>query len=115
MTAHDRPDPTALPAGTPSQAHIIEFDLEHGHVQNFGQAGVAVYRSGRGELQVESGVTGGCYADPQIIADVQLWNAEEHYLAVFPDSTSMRSGGRQLAAAWGDSLPVAIHRVLAAS
>jgi hypothetical protein len=82
-------DISALPAGTPAQAHVLELDLEHGHVQNFGPAGVAVYRTGRGELTVESGATGGCYAESQIIADVQLWNAEEHYLAVFPDNTGV--------------------------
>ena len=69
-------------------------------------------RRGTGPV-LESGATSGCYSEPQIIGDVQLWNGEEHYLAIFPDEPSMLVGGRQLAAAWGDALPAGVHRVIA--
>jgi hypothetical protein len=58
--------------------------------------------SGRGARQ----------SQPQTIGGVQLWNADEHYLAIFADEAAMRDGGRQLARAWGDQLPVGIHCVL---
>jgi hypothetical protein len=107
-------DVTALPAADANRVWALEFDSEHGHVQAFGESEVYYYlpRCGAGPT-LESGVTGGCYSEPQIIGDVQIWNAEEHFLAIFPDESSMRAGGRQLAAAWGDELPVGVHRVIA--
>jgi len=97
------------------RAWVTEFDTEHGHVQVYGPGEVAYHpaRPG-GEAVLESAATGGCYTGPQVIGEVQIWNAEEHYLAVFPDEASMRAGGRQLAEAFGDALPAGIHRVLAA-
>jgi hypothetical protein len=105
-------DISTLQAGVPSRRWLLEFDREYGHVQVFGQGDVCYSRSGRGESFLESRETGGCYTEPQTIADVQLWNAEEHFLAVFPDEASMRAGGRQLAREWGGRLPAGIHRVL---
>ena len=29
-----------------------------------------------------------------MLGDVEIWNAEEHYLAIFGDEGSMRAGGR---------------------
>ena len=105
-------DISSLTPGAPSRLFMLEFDTEYGRVQAFGQGDVCYSRSGRGDPYLESGETGGCYTDPQTIADVELWNAEEHFLAVFPDEASMRAGGHQLAGAWGDRLPAGIHRVL---
>jgi hypothetical protein len=106
-------DITTVHTGDASRVYVLEFDTEHGHVQAFGEGEVCYYppRRGAGPV-VESGATGGCYGEPQIIGDVPIWNAEEHYLAIFPDEPSMRAGGRQLAAAWGDELPVGVHRVI---
>ncbi len=93
---------------------MIELDTEHGHVQAFGQGEVYYHPPRRGAgPTLESGATGGCYTEPQIIGDVEVWNSEEHYLAIFPDQPSMLAGGRQLAAAWGDELPAGIYRVIA--
>ena len=47
-----------------------------------------------------------------MLGDVEIWNAEEHYLAIFGDEGSMRAGGRALAAAWGNDLPIGIYRVI---
>ena len=108
-------DVTALAAGSPARVWMLEVDMEYGHVQAFGQGEVYYHPPRRGGgPELESGATGGCHSEPQIIGgDLQLWNAEEHYLAIFPDEASMREGGRQLAAAWGDQLPAGIHRVIA--
>jgi hypothetical protein len=101
-----------LAAGAASRLYVLEFDVEYGRVQAFGEGEVYCSCNGRGEPYLESGQTGGCYSQPQTIGGVQLWNAEEHYLAVFADEAAMRAGGRQLTQAWGDQLPVCIHRVL---
>jgi hypothetical protein len=107
-------DISTLKADELNRVHMLEFDMEHGHVQVFGEGGVYLYPPRRGTgPTLESGATGGCYSKPQMIADVQLWNAEEHFLAIFPDEASMRVGGRQLAREWGDELPVGIHRIVA--
>jgi hypothetical protein len=106
-------DVTALKDGATHRFHILEFDMEHGRVQAFGAHELGFSRSGGGEPLLESSVTGGCYTSPQAVADVELWNAEEHFLAVFPDRASMREGGRRLAREWGDELPAGIYRTLA--
>src|SRR5215471_19222942 len=77
-----------------NRVHVLEFDTEHGHVQVFGKGDVYCYPPRRGSgPTLESGATGGCYSEPQMIGDVQLWAAEEHSLAIFPDEASMRAGG----------------------
>jgi hypothetical protein len=106
-------DVTALAAGA-NRVWTLEFDIEHGHIQAFGEGEVHYDAPSRGTgPTLESGATGGCYSEPQIVGDVQLWNAEDHYLAIFPDEPSMLAGGHQIAATWGDELPVGIHRVIA--
>ncbi len=105
-------DISTLKADTASRLYVLEFDMEHGRVQVFGQGDVYYSRSRRGEPFLESGQTGGCYTDPQMVADMQVWSAEEHFLAVFPDEASMRAGGRQIIRERGDELPTGIYRVL---
>jgi hypothetical protein len=107
-------DVTALAAGDANRVWVLEFDTEHGHVQALGEAEVYYHPPRLGSTPIlESGATGGCYTEPQVIGNIELWNAEEHYLAIFPDQPSMLAGGRQLAATWGDQLPVGIHRAIA--
>ena len=105
-------DLAALPPGKSPRLHALEFDLEHGHVQAFGRIDVTYAKDGRGRPYVESGETGGCYTDPDVVDGVQVWAAEDHRLAVFPDAPSMCEGARRLAAAWGDALPAGIARVI---
>jgi hypothetical protein len=100
-------DISSLTPGAPSRLFMLEFDMEYRRVQAFGQGDVCYSRSGRGDPYLESGETGGCYTGPQTIADVELWNAEEHFLAVFPDEESMRAGGLQLAGAGATSCRLA--------
>lgn len=93
-------DVTALAAGELMAAWVIEFDTEYGQVQTLGAAEVCWWQPRRGEGgTLESAATGGCYSEPQVLGEVEVWNAEEHYLAVFADEASMRAGGRALAAA----------------
>lgn len=107
-------DITTLLAEVPTDVYAIEYDLEYGTLKTFGATDVAYYpTTGRGEATLESGNTGGCYTEPQDISDVQIWTSEHGVFAVFADEASMRDGGRQLAAHWGDQLPVGIHRRLA--
>jgi len=104
-------DATTLANG--GRVWAIEFDTEYGHVQTFGEAEVHYYLPRRGNgATLESGATGGCYSEPQVLGDVEIWNAEEHYLAVFSDQAAMLAGGAQLAAAWGNDLPIGIYRVI---
>lgn len=104
----------ALPRERSQRLWALEFDREHGHVQTFGEADIFPTVDGHGQLFLESARTGGCYDEPFVLADVELWTAEDHYLAVFATEDAMRDGGRRLADAWGDELPVGVHRVLAA-
>lgn len=105
-------DTATLKVGAASRLYVLEFDMEHGWVQLFGQGDVYYSHSGRGETFLESGETGGCYTNPQMVADMQVWSAEEHFLAVFPDEASMRAGGRRIIREWGEELPTGIHRAL---
>ncbi len=81
-------DITTLQADDANRVYMLEFDAEHGHVQAFGESDVYYYPPRRGAgPTLESGATGGCYSEPQIIGDVQIWNAEEHLLAIFPETS----------------------------
>lgn len=109
-------DTATLPPGEATQTWVLEIDMEYGQVQQFGQGEVyydPARRVAGGEL--ESGAAGGCYREPQVLGEMQLWSAEEHYLAIFPDEASMREGGHRIAEAFGDHLPAGIHRVIARS
>jgi hypothetical protein len=107
-------DRTTLDAGTWVELWVLEFDLEYRHVQVNGRAQVSYTPQGRMGPELESGDTGGCYSEPHMIGDVEVWIAEEHRLAVFADEASMRAGARNLARNWGEDLPVGIYRVLEA-
>jgi hypothetical protein len=100
----------------PDKAHrfwVIELDWEHGTVQTHGEADIYPSYDGRGQFGVESESTGGAYLEDTVISGVQLWIAEQHYLAVFPTEDAMHEGGAQLAAAFGDQMPVGIYGSLA--
>jgi len=107
-------DATTLDPNSGNTVYALEFDIEHGRVQVHGETEVFYNPPQRHRgPELESAATGGCYTEPETIRDVQIWNAEEHYLAIFPDEPSLQAGGRQLAAEWGDALPHGIHRVIA--
>ena len=95
-----------------NHAHLPESGP--GHVQAFGPGQVHYHppRPGTGPVP-GSAATGGCHTEPETIAGIQTWNAEDHYPAIFPTEQAMRTGARHLAHAWGDQLPTGIHRVIA--
>jgi hypothetical protein len=102
-------DVQALQPETSYRFWVIELDWEHGHVQTLGEADVYPSYDGRRNFAVESESTGGAYIEDTMIGDVQLWIAEQHYLAVFDSEDAMHRGGAQLAAAFGDEMPVGIY------
>jgi hypothetical protein len=102
-------DVKTLPLDTPHHCWVIELDWEHGRVQTHGQANIYTSRDGRGAFAVESESTGGAYLEDTVINEVQLWIAEDHYLAAFPSEDAMHQGGAQLAAAFGAEMPVGIY------
>jgi hypothetical protein len=95
--------------GQVHQAWAIEFDTEHGSLQTFGP-GEFYWSSG----YIESGPTGGCYSEPQVVAgEIEIRSAENHYLAVFDDEPSMIAGAHLLATTWITKLPASIYLPLA--
>lgn len=96
--------------GEPAELRVIEIDSEYGHMQTCGRAEVAYERGDLISLE-----TGGCYDYPSVIGQTQLWNAEEHYLAAFPDEASMKAGIKDLLAGFGDELRVGLHREMTAA
>jgi hypothetical protein len=103
-----------LPADQPVEAWVIEIDTEYGAVQVFGQAKVTYHPQANGyqDGMIESEETGGCYDDSRESLGVELFSAEEHYLAVFPDEESMKQGVEGVCAYFGDILPIGIYRGL---
>lgn len=98
-----------LPANQPTRVWALEIDLEHGAVQTLGEAEVVACPSDRDGPTLMSVSTGGCYDEPQLVGGVELYNAEDHYLAVFADEASMRAGAQDLIAGFGDRLPVGLY------
>lgn len=97
----------------PNHAHsfwLIELDWEHGTVQHLGEGEIYPAYDGHRNFGVESLVTGGGYLEATIVGgDVELWIAEEHYLAVFATEDAMHRGGAALVAAFGNEMPVGIY------
>jgi hypothetical protein len=101
-------DTSTWPDGEARQVWAIEFDTEYGSVQAFGRASAR-----HSQDYLESGETGGCYSEPQVVASmVEIRSAEEHYLAVFDDEPSMLAGAHMIATAWAATLPAAIWLAL---
>jgi hypothetical protein len=101
-------DTSSWPDGKARLLWAIEIDTEYGSVQTFGPGEVLKDRD-----YLESGATGGCYSEPQVVAGmVEVRSAEEHYLAVFDSEEAMTSGAHLLAVAWAATLPASIYLAL---
>jgi hypothetical protein len=105
-------DISSWPDGTARLLWVIEFDTEYGDMQAFGPAEIACEHEG----YLESGATGGCYNEPQVVAGmVEVRSAGRHFLAVFDSEEAMTAGAHLLAVTWASQLPASIYHALNAT
>jgi len=97
---------TELAAEQNTTVWVLEFSTEYGEILVSEEADVIAHPSS-GKV-IESCQTGGWYSDPRLVDEVELFDADQHYLAVFPDEEAMQDGAASLAHTMADEISASL-------